>query len=171
MLQKWRKNEGDKVAPGELFAEVETDKAIDGLRGVRRGALLKRLIADGTTVPVGTPIAILGNPGEDIAALVAEAEARSAARRAAGAAAKPAPAAAAPAAPAPNRPPPRPPAPPSRRRSAPAAAPRATNGQPAPARRRLAPPAAGARAPWHPRVLASPLARRLATDLGSTFAP
>src|SRR5579862_7792756 len=85
VLQKWRKNEGDTVAPGEILAEVETDKAVMDFEAFDQGVLLKRLIADGTSVPVGTPIAIIGKAGDDIAQLVEEAKAR-----ASGGAAKPA---------------------------------------------------------------------------------
>src|SRR6187399_1075942 len=99
VLQKWRKNEGDKVSPGEVMAEIETDKAVMDFEAFDEGVLLKRLITDGTSVPVGTPIAIIGKAGDDIAKLVEEAKARgqagSAAKAAAPApAAKPAPAAA-----------------------------------------------------------------------------
>src|SRR5262245_13402363 len=163
VLQKWRKNEGDKVSPGEVLAEVETDKAVMDFEAFDEGVLLKRLIADGASVPVGTPIAIIGKAGEDVGKLVEEAKARSAGS------AKPA--AAAPA-PAPAKPAPAPAAKP-----APAPAQAAANGQAAqapasaaaaPAARRAPAPAAPAPAPAPAtgKVLASPLARRLATDLG-----
>src|ERR1700704_4908920 len=87
VLRKWRKNEGEKVVPGELFAEVETDKATMDWEAFDEGTLLKKLIPDGATVPVGAPIAIIGNPGEDITALIAEAAARSTAKKPAGSAA------------------------------------------------------------------------------------
>src|SRR6185369_1889172 len=76
VLQKWRKNEGDKVSPGEVLAEVETDKAVMDFEAFDEGVLLKRLIADGASVPVGTPIAIIGKAGEDVAKLIEEAKAR-----------------------------------------------------------------------------------------------
>jgi len=78
VLQKWRKNEGDTVAPGEILAEVETDKAVMDFEAFDQGVLLKRLIDDGTSVPVGTPIAIIGKAGDDISKLVEEAKARAA---------------------------------------------------------------------------------------------
>jgi pyruvate dehydrogenase E2 component (dihydrolipoamide acetyltransferase) len=151
VLQKWRKNEGDTVSPGEVLAEVETDKAVMDFEAFDQGVLLKRLIADGTSVPVGTPIAIIGKTGDDISKLVEEAKGR-ASGGAKPAAAKPEPAkAAAPASPAP-----------APKAVAPAPAPK-VNGQVA----RPAPPPrpATASAPVT-KVLASPLARRLATDLG-----
>ena len=150
VLQKWRKNEGDTVAPGEVLAEVETDKAVMDFEAFDQGVLLKRLIADGTSVPVGTPIAIIGKAGDDISKLVEEAKAR-----AAGGAAKPAAAAPAPQAALPT------PAP------APAANPAApVNGQTAGPAGPPAPRAAAAPSAPATKVLASPLARKLATDLG-----
>ncbi|HXJ19615.1 MAG TPA: pyruvate dehydrogenase complex dihydrolipoamide acetyltransferase [Polyangia bacterium] len=145
VLQKWRKNEGDSVSPGEVLAEVETDKSVMDFEAFDTGVLLKRLVGDGSSVPVGTPIAIIGEAGEDVAALVEEARSR---RGGSGkATAKPA---------EPPKPAPAPAAPP-----APAAV-AATNGaapRPTPAPHAAAPAAAA-------KVLASPLARRLATDVG-----
>jgi pyruvate dehydrogenase E2 component (dihydrolipoamide acetyltransferase) len=150
VLRKWRKNEGDKIAPGEVLAEVETDKATMDFEAFDEGVLLKRLIDDGATVPVGSPIAIIGKKGDDIAKLLEDAKARAADGAAKPAAAAPAPAAAAPA--------PRP------------AAAAAANGPTAPARAARPPViVAGAAAPVvapDGKVLASPLARKLATDLG-----
>src|SRR5215467_3339117 len=103
VLQKWRKNEGDKVSPGEVLAEVETDKAVMDFEAFDEGVLLKRLIADGASVPVGTPIAIIGKAGEDVAKLVEEAKARAGGQGTANAAKAAAPAAA-PAKPAPAAP-------------------------------------------------------------------
>jgi pyruvate dehydrogenase E2 component (dihydrolipoamide acetyltransferase) len=155
VLRKWRKNEGDKVSPGELLAEVETDKATMDFEAFDEGVLLKRLINDGDTVPVGSPIAIIGKAGEDVAKLVEEAKAR------ASGGGKAAPAAAAPKAEA-AKPAPAP--------AAAAAMP--PNGQQVQQARQPAPrpaPVAAAPAPAAApgsKVLASPLARKLATDLG-----
>ncbi len=156
VLQKWRKNEGDAIKPGEVLAEVETDKAVMDFEAYDPGVLLKRLIADGASVPVGTPIAIIGKAGEDVSKLVEEAKARAAggAKPAAKAEApKPAPAPAAAPAPAPKAP--TPPTAPVNGQAARPAAP------PAPRPAPTAPSAAAAT-----KVLASPLARKLATDLG-----
>ena len=92
VLQKWRKNEGDAVSPGEVLAEVETDKAVMDFEAFDKGVLLKRLIKDGDSVPVGTPIAIIGKAGEDVAQLVEQAKARAAGGAKPAAAAAPAPA-------------------------------------------------------------------------------
>jgi pyruvate dehydrogenase E2 component (dihydrolipoamide acetyltransferase) len=70
VLQKWRKSEGDSVAPGEILAEVEIDKAVMEVEAAHQGVLLKRLIGNGASAPVGTPIAIIGRAGEDISKLV-----------------------------------------------------------------------------------------------------
>jgi pyruvate dehydrogenase E2 component (dihydrolipoamide acetyltransferase) len=154
VLQKWRKNEGDSVEPGEVIAEVETDKAVMDFEAFDKGVLLKRLIADGASVPVGTPIAIIGKAGDDIAALIEEAKSRAGGAKPAAKAEAPNPAAA----PAPKAEAPK---------AAPAArpAPAPANGQVA-AARPAAPRAAPAAAAPTGKVLASPLARRLATDLG-----
>src|SRR6185503_10691438 len=98
VLQKWRKNEGDKVSPGEVMAEIETDKAVMDFEAFDEGVLLKRLIADGASVPVGTPIAIIGKAGDDISKLVEEAKARASGGGAKAAAKAPEPAKPAPAA-------------------------------------------------------------------------
>jgi pyruvate dehydrogenase E2 component (dihydrolipoamide acetyltransferase) len=167
VLQKWRKNEGDKVSPGEVLAEVETDKAVMDFEAFDEGVLLKRLIADGASVPVGTPIAIIGKAGEDVAKLVEEAKARAsgggpkAAAKPAAEPAKPAPAAAKPAPAS---------APANGKAAAAAAAAQRPAPTPAPMPKRAPAPAVQA-APvpaqaGATKVLASPLARRLATDLG-----
>src|SRR5687767_14637816 len=76
VLRKWHKNEGDKIAVGDLLAEIETDKATMDFESFEGGVLLKRLVADGSTVEINAPIAIFGKAGEDISSMVAEAESR-----------------------------------------------------------------------------------------------
>ncbi|MBX3191448.1 MAG: pyruvate dehydrogenase complex dihydrolipoamide acetyltransferase [Labilithrix sp.] len=73
VLQTWHKNEGDAINVDDLLAEVETDKATMEFRAFDKGTLLKILVPAGTNVKLGQAVAILGNPGEDVAALVAEA--------------------------------------------------------------------------------------------------
>jgi pyruvate dehydrogenase E1 component beta subunit len=64
-LSKWLKNEGDKVAPGDVIAEIETDKATMEVEAVDEGTLGKILIQAGTEgVKVNTPIAVLFGDGE-----------------------------------------------------------------------------------------------------------
>ena len=64
-LAKWLKNEGDKVASGDVIAEIETDKATMEVEAVDEGTLGKILIPAGTEgVKVNTPIAVLLQEGE-----------------------------------------------------------------------------------------------------------
>ncbi|MEO6786417.1 MAG: pyruvate dehydrogenase complex dihydrolipoamide acetyltransferase [Chthoniobacteraceae bacterium] len=58
-LVKWRVKEGDKVATGDVLAEVETDKATMEMEAFDDGILHKLLVAAGQKVPCGTPIALL----------------------------------------------------------------------------------------------------------------
>src|SRR5262249_18381470 len=74
VLLRWTKKEGDKVSPGDLVAEVETDKANMDFNIEDDGVLLKLLVKEGDTVKLGAPVAILGKAGEDVAALVEEAK-------------------------------------------------------------------------------------------------
>ncbi len=73
VLVRWTKKEGDKVAPGDLIAEVETDKANMDFNIEDDGVLLKLLVKEGDTVKLGAPVAIIGKAGEDVSALVEEA--------------------------------------------------------------------------------------------------
>jgi pyruvate dehydrogenase E2 component (dihydrolipoamide acetyltransferase) len=171
VLVRWNKKEGDKVSPGDLIAEVETDKANMDFNIEDDGVLLKFLVKEGETVKLGAPVAILGKAGEDVAALIEQAKAGGAAPAPAAAekpaakpaekpAAKPAPAAAkAQAKPAPAKP-----ANDQGVEAAPAAnKPAAAAAKPAPAKPA---PQAAAAAPSGGRLLASPLAKTLAIELG-----
>jgi len=73
VLATWHKKEGDPVEVDDLLAEVETDKATMEFRAFDKGTLLKLLVDAGSQVKLGQPVAILGNPGEDVSALAAEA--------------------------------------------------------------------------------------------------
>ncbi len=66
VLAKWNKKEGDKVSPGDIIAEVETDKANMDFPLEDEGVLLKLLAQEGQTVKLGAPVAVLGEAGEDI---------------------------------------------------------------------------------------------------------
>src|SRR6266478_6030781 len=98
-LVKWAKHEGDPVKSGDTLAEVETDKAVMELVARADGQLLKVMVPEGTTVPVGNVVAWIGKPGEKVDGDGAGATAPKAAP--ATAAAKPAPAPAPTPAPAP----------------------------------------------------------------------
>src|SRR6266566_2102061 len=65
-LVKWNKHEGDPVKSGDTLAEVETDKAVMELVARADGQLLKVMVPEGTTVPVGNVVAWIGKPGEKV---------------------------------------------------------------------------------------------------------
>ena len=59
-LSKWLVKEGDKVAPGDVIAEIETDKATMEVEAVDEGTLGRILVPAGAEgVKVNTPIAVL----------------------------------------------------------------------------------------------------------------
>ncbi|EWM19172.1 biotin/lipoyl-containing protein [Kutzneria sp. 744] len=61
VLAQWRKHEGDPVRRGDVLAEIETDKATMELEAYDEGTLTRILIDEGVTVPIGTPIAVIGS--------------------------------------------------------------------------------------------------------------
>src|SRR6266540_7148279 len=65
-LVKWNKHEGDPVKTGDTLAEVETDKAVMELVARADGQLIKVMVAEGTTVPVGSVVAYIGAAGEKV---------------------------------------------------------------------------------------------------------
>jgi pyruvate dehydrogenase E2 component (dihydrolipoamide acetyltransferase) len=140
-LVRWLKAEGDTIANGDILAEIETDKATMELVARGDGLLRKVFLAAGGTAPVGEVIAVIAGADEDISSISGTGE---------GSASGPAPATAdAGQAPTPQ-----------------ALAPQAKPGK-------AAGPAEAAHAAVAPedvsegsRVKASPLARRLADDLG-----
>ena len=71
-LNKWVKQEGDPVKTGETLAEVETDKAVMELVSRGDGVLRKILTPEGTTVEVGTLVAVVGAANEDISAIAGQ---------------------------------------------------------------------------------------------------
>ena len=75
-LAKWLVKEGDEVKSGDIIAEIETDKATMEFEAVDEGIVGKILIEEGTEgVKVNTPIAIIGEEGEDMSAAPAAASA------------------------------------------------------------------------------------------------
>ncbi|MDQ3855359.1 MAG: 2-oxo acid dehydrogenase subunit E2 [Chloroflexota bacterium] len=133
---RWLKHEGDRIEKGEIIAEIQTDKANMELEAFQGGVLERILVQEGETVPIGEPIAVIGTG----------APATEGGRPPMPRAQQPA-AAAAPAVEAPPRE--QGPAP------APAAAPTDTDGS------------EGAASSGPPvRIKASPLARRVAQELG-----
>jgi len=145
-LVEWKKQEGEPVAVGDVLAEIETDKAVMELVARIGGTMLKHIVEAGATVPVSEPVAVIGEPGEEVGG--------EAGKRGSGEAGGPAsgngqrdgkakdPEAQAQATP---------PAPPARAAAQPASAAIATSSR--------APDAGG-------RVKASPLARRIASERG-----
>jgi pyruvate dehydrogenase E2 component (dihydrolipoamide acetyltransferase) len=70
-LVKWLKNEGDALKTGDVLAEVETDKAVMELVARADGVLRKRIASEGDSSPVGTLLAVIAAPDENIDALIA----------------------------------------------------------------------------------------------------
>ncbi|MBI4587862.1 MAG: 2-oxo acid dehydrogenase subunit E2 [Candidatus Rokubacteria bacterium] len=139
---KWLKEEGDRVEGGEIIAEIETDKADIELEAFGSGVLRKIVVPAGDRVPVGGLIAVIADPVDEIAGVLAGAPAPAPEPQAAP------PAAAAPAPPVSPAPAPRPVAPP-------------------PPPRPMAPmPAPGPVAVPGARVKASPLAKKIAARSG-----
>jgi pyruvate dehydrogenase E2 component (dihydrolipoamide acetyltransferase) len=67
----WLKKVGDKISEGDILAEIETDKATMEFESFNEGTLLHIGIPAGETAPVDSLLAIIGNEGEDISALLA----------------------------------------------------------------------------------------------------
>jgi pyruvate dehydrogenase E2 component (dihydrolipoamide acetyltransferase) len=65
-LVKWLKNEGDAVKSGDMLAEVETDKATMELESFFDGTVLKHFAAAGSQVAIGDPLCAIGEPGEKV---------------------------------------------------------------------------------------------------------
>ncbi|MBX6424714.1 MAG: pyruvate dehydrogenase complex dihydrolipoamide acetyltransferase [Variibacter sp.] len=156
-LARWLKKEGDKVSPGDVIAEIETDKATMEVEAIDEGVLAKILVPEGAEdVPVNQVIAVLAQEGEDVAAAGAEAAKPRGEAPPASKAAEP------PSAPSPERPSA------AASEAERAAAPRAELPQ---VDRHEAAPAAVAEAARpaaddRGRIFSSPLARRLAKEAG-----
>jgi pyruvate dehydrogenase E2 component (dihydrolipoamide acetyltransferase) len=72
VLVSWSRDVGDKIEKGDVVAEIESDKATLELESQASGTLLKLLASEGDVVPIGGQLAIVGEEGEDIAAMLAE---------------------------------------------------------------------------------------------------
>jgi pyruvate dehydrogenase E2 component (dihydrolipoamide acetyltransferase) len=155
-LAKWLKKEGDKVKPGDVIAEIETDKATMEYESIDEGTLAKIVVPEGTQdVAVNALIAVLAEEGEDVKAAAA-----GAGKGAPATPAKTAATAAAPSTPAAPRPAEAP-------RAEAAKGPQAQTVAPRPQEGTKATTAAGHGAN---HVFSSPLARRLAKDAGIDLA-
>lgn len=65
-LVRWVKGESDSVNKGDVLAEIETDKATVEVESSFTGTMLRHLVDEGAVVPVGDPIAVIGQPGEKV---------------------------------------------------------------------------------------------------------
>jgi 2-oxoglutarate dehydrogenase E2 component (dihydrolipoamide succinyltransferase) len=169
-ILRWAKQPGDTVQQDEILLEISTDKVDTEVPSPAAGTLSEILVPEGETVEVGTPLAIIAEPGEEAAAAPAAEPAAAPPEPELAPAAPPAPELAPAAPPAPELAPAAPPAPelapaaPPAPEPAPAAAP---EPEPAPA----APPAPEP-APVAPAAasgdlgLLSPVVRKLASEHG-----
>jgi pyruvate dehydrogenase E2 component (dihydrolipoamide acetyltransferase) len=65
-LIRWVKSEGEAITKGDVLAEIETDKATVEVEAQSAGFMKKHIIQEGTVVPVGQVIAIIGEENEEI---------------------------------------------------------------------------------------------------------
>jgi pyruvate dehydrogenase E2 component (dihydrolipoamide acetyltransferase) len=66
VLLRWLKKEGEAIRPGEVIAEVETDKANMEFPIEEEGTVLRLLVKEGETVKLGAPVAVVGEQGENV---------------------------------------------------------------------------------------------------------
>lgn len=74
-ITKWLAKEGEQTTEGAPLFEMETDKLTITMDSTATGTVLKILHPEGDTVPITQPIAIVGQPGEDISGLLGDAPA------------------------------------------------------------------------------------------------
>ncbi|MDQ6992141.1 MAG: pyruvate dehydrogenase complex dihydrolipoamide acetyltransferase [Mariprofundus sp.] len=67
-VARWLKKEGDQLVSGDVMAEIETDKATMEMEVVDEGILHRIIAAEGSIVTVGSPIAVIAEEGEEVAA-------------------------------------------------------------------------------------------------------
>lgn len=65
LLVKWVKSEGEPIEKGDILAEIETDKATVEVEAEAGGVVLKHLVTENSSVPIGAPISVIGEPGEE----------------------------------------------------------------------------------------------------------
>src|SRR5438445_5586956 len=63
-ITRWLKSVGDTVGQDELLFEVSTDKVDSEVPSSAAGVLSEILVQEGDTVPVGTPLCVIGEAGE-----------------------------------------------------------------------------------------------------------
>ncbi|MDX1445042.1 pyruvate dehydrogenase complex dihydrolipoamide acetyltransferase [Lishizhenia sp.] len=144
VVAEWHVKVGEEVSSGDLLAEIETDKATMEFESFYDGVLLHIGVEKGATAPVNDVLAIIGEKGENVEEILANAGSQ-------------APAAA--------------PAEEEKKEEAPAAAPAPAAEKPAPAATPAPQPAAAPVAsPNGDRIFASPLAKKLAEEKGIDIA-
>lgn len=74
VITEWKKKKGDAVAVKDILFSYETDKSSFDEEAAVAGTLLETFAEDGDDVPCLNPVCIIGEPGEDISALIAEAK-------------------------------------------------------------------------------------------------
>lgn len=74
VVAEWTKNVGDTVASGEVLAEIETDKATMEFESFYDGVLLHIGVEKGKAAPVNAVLAVIGEKGEDVTAILASAK-------------------------------------------------------------------------------------------------
>ena len=77
IITRWNKAVGDQVKAGDVLFEYETDKASFEEEAKEDGVLLAILAEEGDDVPCFENVAVIGQPGEDVSAFTAKAEAAS----------------------------------------------------------------------------------------------
>lgn len=70
VVAAWLKKVGDKISEGDILAEIETDKATMEFEAFDAGTLLYIGLEEGQAAPIDTLLAIIGEEGEDISALI-----------------------------------------------------------------------------------------------------
>ena len=65
-IVRWLKQVGDRIEKEDILLEIQMDKANSEVESFVSGTLLRILVSEGETVPIGTPLAMIGDPGESV---------------------------------------------------------------------------------------------------------
>ncbi|KAF7347736.1 Acetyltransferase component of pyruvate dehydrogenase complex [Mycena venus] len=138
-IASWKKKEGDSFSTGEVLLEIETDKATIDVEATEDGILAKIIAQDGAkNVQVGSPIAIVGEEGDDLSGASDMASKASA-----------------------SKPPPA-----EKSESAPPPPPKAEESEPAPSKSSSSSSSPKTDLPSGDRIFASPIAKKIALERG-----
>lgn len=66
IVTEWTIDIGDKVEEGDIIADIETEKSVFEFEAPVSGTILKILVEEGESVPVNSPIALIGEEGETV---------------------------------------------------------------------------------------------------------